>query len=81
MSEYPAHDKLLDRREEHESIVSFLEFCEDSGILFHRLSQYQPYQTMPNYDDLTPRRLVEIYFDVDSDELEREKRRMLEALK
>lgn len=81
MSDYPEHEKLTSRRAEHEAVVDFLNFCEDSGIMFHRLSQYQPYQTMPNYDDLAPARLIEIYFGVSGAELEREKRLMLTALR
>jgi len=89
MGNYPEHDKLQERAEEHRAIAEFLEWLEEHPK--YHLAEYFPDPRAGKFrdrsewrsgiGDLNTARLLGEYFDVDYNELQAEKDRMLAEIR
>ena len=68
MVDYPEHDKLAERSEEHFAIMAFVEHISSNGLV----------SSLTNGEWS---KIIADYFDIDAVEFEAEKDRMLEALR
>lgn len=71
----PEHRKLDGREEEHQGIVSFLNWCEETG---RHVGRYVEEGGTVDFRTETPRDLVAEYFEIDTKAWEAEDRAVLE---
>lgn len=80
MADYPEHEKLRAISEKSQAIGEFIEWlAEDQGIQLCRLSGSRVDRYAPNQQPIT--KLLALFFEIDLDVIETEKRKMLDELR
>lgn len=75
MSDYPEHEKLKKVHDESQAIGAFLDWLSENGHVICNLNEYDEY--FPWYKSIE--QILALYFDIDLNVLEQEKRDMLDS--
>jgi hypothetical protein len=83
VSVYPQHEKLQEVAEQSQMCGEFIEWlAQEKGIHLAEWVKYEGFRDERLTTTFTPlSHLLAEFFDIDPDELEREKRAMLEAIR
>jgi hypothetical protein len=82
VSEYPAHDKLKAHKAEADTCGRFYDFLRDEGILLARWTKIDGFRDKQLWPIIEPPdALIGAFLDISPEDLEREKRAMLEKLR
>lgn len=83
MAEYPEHERIHAVKEKSQAIGEFIDWLREKGVTLctFRQHEYWPLDNIQGKRARTIEEILSIYFDIDQDKIEKEKRAMLDELR